>query len=177
MTTADQFLERLERDLVAGIRQRAQRNKTRRRLALTATVLTVAAVLVLSGISLVPGGSAGRALAITARADSVTVRVIDASADPEGMTGELRAAGIDGEVKAIPVSGSYINQWVAIYGGPAAGQSEPFDLEDQLARHPGFLTIPRDVKGIVLFAGRPAKAGEVQTNVLPDSGTLPERPR
>jgi hypothetical protein len=108
------------------------------------------------------------ALAIEQQGDFLYLQVEDATADPEAMTHDLRAAGLDGTVELIPVSSTLVGKWVVVNGNAGIGDYDPRleDLIDQVVSgNPAgarVLRVPVDFSTpLTLQAGRPAAHGEL----------------
>jgi hypothetical protein len=98
--------------LLAELRPPAVRRRRRRLVPVVtaATALALAAILV---PTLLDGG-ATPALAVTRNGDSLELRIQDAGASGAELTRELRDAGVDGEVRVIPVPAELVGTWVVI---------------------------------------------------------------
>ena len=107
------FVDELRAELVEGAGRHRPR-RMRRQTALAAAAVAALAVLLVLGVGSLGDGDRSTALAVTRGDDWITVEIADATADPDRMTKELRAAGIDGEVVVKPVSPSLEGRWVAI---------------------------------------------------------------
>jgi hypothetical protein len=144
------YAEALRAELLSGIGRRSRR-APRRRLLLVAAAALLAMVVPL-GVNLL-GDRGGRALAISDQGGTITVRLLDARADPARLTSELRAAGIDAEVRSVPVPPGQAGTWVAALGPP--------ELGGRLERAGAVLRLPAATAGrIELVIGRPARPGE-----------------
>lgn len=101
------------------------------------------------------------ALAIERRDGVLHISVRDAVADPDAMTEDLRAAGIDAEVVAVPVVPNLVGRWVeAEYDGRLADGFRP-PIVNQAADHVEVLKMPADFSTwIRLKVGRAAESGE-----------------
>jgi hypothetical protein len=149
--TADSFpfLDELRAELVRAARDEQARRRPRRRLALAAGAAALVAALAALGLLVDRSGSS--ALAITHDEDGIVVRIADANASPEELARELRAAGIQAQVRAVPVSPSVVGKWVDIDG---VGKHE------EIAHSVDF-RLPAGFKGrLRLEVGRPARPGE-----------------
>jgi hypothetical protein len=146
------YADALRAELVAAVgRRRHQPLRAPRRLVLTAAA-AVLAVAVPFGVALVTGRG-GRALAISDQDGTITVRLLDAGADPAKVGRELRDAGVDAEVSSVPVPPGQAGTWVAAVGSP--------ELAGQLERSGAVLRLPAATPGrIELVIGRPARQGE-----------------
>jgi hypothetical protein len=160
--------------LLSELRQHPVPRRHRRRLALAA----VAAAIALA--ALVPAlrdGGATPALAVTRAGDTLELRIQDAGASGEELTRDLQAAGIDGEVRVIPVPPEMVGTWLVIEEAskrPAfdpkrppqeqLGPEETVRLDRiEFGRHVLRLPISqvRESSGhFILWAGREARAGE-----------------
>jgi hypothetical protein len=65
------------------------------------------------------------ALAIARHKDTLYLRVDDALADPQAMTEELRAAGLDAKVEVVPVSPTFVGKWVDVVNDSTTGHNDP----------------------------------------------------
>jgi hypothetical protein len=139
-------------------------------------VVAGAAVLLAIVIPVVSNDPLGGALAVTRHGDTLYLRVEDASADPEAMTNDLRAAGLDAKVELIPVGPSSVGFWVDVVNDSTTGSNDPriVDLLRQLSpeEYEGtdqagiprarVLEVPADFSSrITLRVGRAAKDGEM----------------
>jgi hypothetical protein len=160
------YRDALRAELVAAIGRRRRRLvRVPRRLVLTAAA-AVLAVAVPLGAGLV-GGRGGRALAISDRGGTITVRLLDAAADPAKVSRELRDAGVDAEVSSVPVPPGQAGTWVAAVGPP--------ELGGQLERAGAVLRLPAATPGrIELVIGRPARQGERYAVVAGELDATPE---
>lgn len=113
------FIHQLRADLVEGVARHRSRRR-RRRHALAASGLAALAALLVLGIGTLDDGDRSTALAVTRDEHWITVEIADATADPDRMTKELRAAGIDGEVTVKPVSPSLVGRWAAVEVHPSS---------------------------------------------------------
>jgi hypothetical protein len=162
----EQYIDRLGNDLVVAIaRRRRQQLRVQRAAAAVGAAVAVALIagLLVPGL---PGGSPHTALAITSDEGAVTVRVLDAMADPTRMTAELQAAGVDARVQAEPTEPVAVGRWLSVGTvGPAtpeASMAAVRGLVDQLKAHPDFLTIQKGLPvTLSLVVGRPTAAGEI----------------
>lgn len=68
-------------------------------------------------------GGAAPALAVTRAGDTLELRIQDAGASGEELTRDLQEAGIDGEVRVIPVPPDMVGTWAAI----EEASKRPFD--------------------------------------------------
>jgi hypothetical protein len=160
MTATDQVIDRIEHDLMAAI---SRRHRQRRACAVTALALVTAlGILALTGLR---ESGPQSALAISTDAGTLTVRVTDASATPDRMTAELRAAGANIEVRAEPASPDTVGHWIAFgtlgRASPAESMSVVRQLAQQIREHPDFLTIPaQTAPKLLLVVGRAPRTGE-----------------
>ena len=107
------------------------------------------ALVVPLGVNLL-GDRGGRALAISDQGGTITVRLLEAGADPARVSRELRDAGVDAEVSSVPVPPGQAGTWVAAVGPP--------ELGGQLERAGAVLRLPAATPGRVeLVIGRPAR--------------------
>ena len=174
------YVRELRSELVHGI-DRARSRRVRGRVALAAAAAAAAVALTL-GLWLPDGGGGSSALAVTKQDGWITLRIADATADPDQMTAELRAAGIDGEVTVRPVSPSLVGRWAAVETRPSAAAKpgeavsvtelidEPprardaADVERLLSIDfdPDALRVPEDFDGgVLLTAGREPRGDEL----------------
>jgi hypothetical protein len=114
------YLLRLRDDLVTGIGQRQRRVSARRRRA--ALVLTPAAVAGAALATSLTGGSSP-ALAIESEGDWIQVRIADIAASEAEMESELRAAGIDADLRLVPTTPEHVGQWSCVSYSTSAGWS------------------------------------------------------
>lgn len=154
-------------------------------------VVVGAAVLVAIAIPIVSNDPRRGALAVAQHGDTLYLRVEDALADPEAMTNDLRAAGLDARVEIIPVGPSSVGVWVYLVNDSTSGYNDPrfIDLlrqmypeEDEGTEQAGIphtrvLEVPADFSTpITLQVGRAAANGETwamsHTRDTPDE-TLP----
>jgi len=169
MTAPLPYVDHLRGALVQGIARHARRR--RRRLTAAAP-----AAAPLPGLATAVAPRApDRALAVTRTPDTIELRIADASAGAAAMTRELRAAGIDGEVRVVPVPTALVGKWaagveLAKQPGPAPapsggrGPAETVRL-DRISHTPEVVRIPvaqvRESSGRFIFlAGRAARPGE-----------------
>jgi hypothetical protein len=153
--------------LLAELRAPAVRRRARR----LAPAAVAVAALALAGV-LVPtlrdGGAT--ALAVTREGNWLELRIQDAGASGAELTRELRDAGVDGEVRVIPVPADLVGTWVVIeeaskrpVPSPAAGEEtvrlDTIDFGRELLRLP--IAQVRESDGhFILWAGREAQPGE-----------------
>jgi hypothetical protein len=157
--------------LLAELRPPVVRRHRRRLVPLVtaATALALAAILV---PTLLDGG-ATPALAVTRNGDSLELRIQDAGASGAELTRELRDAGVDGEVRVIPVPAELVGTWVVIEEAsrrpPGPDSSTPSVEETVRLNSIEFgrevLRLPiaqvRESSGhFILWAGREARSGE-----------------
>jgi hypothetical protein len=115
------------------------------------------------------------ALAVVQRGDTLYLRVEDALANPEAMTNDLHAAGLDASVELIPVGPSSVGVWVDVVNDSTTGYNDPriSDLIRQMypdenegtaqagIPHTRVLEVPADFSTpITLRVGRAAANGE-----------------
>jgi hypothetical protein len=153
--------------LLAELRAPAVRRRSRR----LAPAAVAVAALALAGV-LVPtlrdGGAT--ALAVTREGNWLELRIQDAGASGAELTRELRDAGVDGEVRVIPVPADLVGTWVVIeeaskrpVPSSAAGEEtvrlDTIDFGRELLRLP--IAQVRESDGhFILWAGREAQPGE-----------------
>lgn len=164
MSATDQIIDRIENDLVTAISRRHRHRRRQLRAGVVTAVALVAALGILALTGLHESGPQS-ALAISTDASTLTVRVTDASATPDQMTAELRAAGANVEVRAEPASADEVGHWIAFGTLGPASPAEQMSLVRQLAQqireHPDFLTIPKQTGAkVLLVVGRAPSAGE-----------------
>lgn len=130
----------------------------------TAVAAAVAFAVVVPALSDDPLAGA---IAVERRGDFLYLRVEDATADPEAMTQDLRANGLDARVELIPASPSYVGRWIRVNGNAGiGGYDHRIDaVQDQVLEgaQPGaeVLEVPADLRSpLLLEVGRPAEDGE-----------------
>ena len=164
-------LPELRAGLIDGVRRAHGRRRRRRRLAAASTTFGLAALAL---AFVLPAGGPDRALAIEAGPEVVELRIADFRAGAQRMTRELQAAGIDGEVRLVPVKPERVGTWVikaevARQGAvPLRGRERrpeerirlrEIELTDDVIRIP--VEQVRDATGrFVFYAGRAAQPGE-----------------
>jgi hypothetical protein len=153
--------------LLAELRAPAVRGR-RRRLAAAVAVATIAVAAVLVPTLRDSGGAT--ALAVTREGNWLELRIQDAGASGAELTRELRDAGVDGEVRVIPVPSELVGTWVVIeeaskrpVPSPTAGEESvrlnSIDFGRDLLRLP--IAQVRESDGhFILWAGREAQPGE-----------------
>lgn len=160
MTSPPAYVEDLRSALVGGIARDVRRR--RRRLAGALPAVAVVAAGLAAGLA--PRGPA-HALAVTRTPETIELRIADATAGPGQLTRELRAAGIDGEVRTVPVEPALVGKWAAaVEIANAPGPEETVRL-DRIELSGGVVRIPveqvRASTGRFLFlAGRAPSEGE-----------------
>jgi hypothetical protein len=154
--------------LLAELRAPAVRRR-RRRLAPAAVAVAALALAAVLVPTLRDGGGAA-ALAVTRDGSWLELRIQDAGASGAELTRELRDAGVDGEVRVIPVPADLVGTWVEIeeaskrpVPGPTAGEEtvrlDAIDFGRELLRLP--IAQVRESDGhFILWAGREAQPGE-----------------
>ena len=114
------------------------------------------------------------AIAVERHGEYFHLRVEDATADPDAMTADLQAAGMDASVKVTPVSPSLVGKWISVFENePEGGDADPRAqmLWDQMYPEragdvPGIpqtrvLKVPVDYSNpLVLEVGRATEPGE-----------------
>jgi hypothetical protein len=161
MTGDAPFVDDLRRKLVRGIERDARRRRRSARAVAVAGSVALAAAVPLG----LGARSPDRALAISRSAGIIELRIADASAGAAQMTRELRAAGIDGEVRVVPVEPALVGRWAAVAEvARLRGREETVRL-DRVETSPSRVRIPvaqvRESTGrFVFFAGRAPRAGE-----------------
>ena len=110
-----------ELTVVADFRHqlRALPERRRRRRAPAAAVALIVA-LIAGGIAL-STRDAPDALAVERHGDTITIRLVDASADPEKLTRELREKGIDATIVTKEVAPRHVGVWQGMTIGPKGG--------------------------------------------------------
>jgi hypothetical protein len=164
VNTSDQIIDRIENDLVTAISRRHRHQRGQLRAGAVTALALVAALGILAFTGL-RGSGPQSALAITTDANTLTVRVTDASATPDRMTAELRAAGANIEVQAEPASPDAVGHWIAFGtlgpASPAESMSVVRQLAQQIREHPDFLIIPKQTAAkLSLIVGRAPRPGE-----------------
>ena len=158
---------RLLRQIVATPPEPRPASRMPRRVAMVAIAACLATlVAVIAPVS--SEDPIGSALATEQRDGILYLRVKDAAADPEDMTRDLRAAGIDGEVVTIPVVPALVGKWIEAeydsrrtpvmpHNGPG-----PEPIRNQVGKRVEVLQIPADFSTwIRLKVGRVAEPGEI----------------
>ena len=169
------YLDRLRADLVTGIDRRRRTVARRRRAARLAAPVALAAAAVAA--LTVPGGTSA-ALAIEPRGDWIELRIADVAASEAEMEAQLAGAGIDAEVRLVPVGEPLVGKWACIAeiadGDPAGADPDglgPLGRAyvvrlDEVGYTPQTVRIRRDFAAgtqdgrLVFVAGRAAAAGE-----------------
>jgi hypothetical protein len=166
------YLVGLREDLVTGIGRRQRRVAARRRGA--AIVLTAAALAGAVLATSLPGGSPP-ALAIESQGDWIEVRIADISASEAEMESELRAAGIDADIRLLPTTADLVGQWTCTFAAMrpfvdlSAGHERPPSAPDTghvIRFTPEALYVRRgsadqlQLDRLVMVAGRAAVPGE-----------------
>ena len=174
---ADARVARLRPLVLAELDRPASTSRGRRRVALAAAAAALALAVALSFASLRPDPAP--ALAVE-RADGwLVLRIADVAAGEDELTRELRAAGITGEVRLLPVPPEAVGTWAIISeradlpGTPRPRRlptPEPEILKetvrlDRVRYERETLRIPiaevRESTGyFVFYAGREARPGE-----------------
>jgi len=156
--------------------------------------VAVAVGLVLAtviGVSQVYDGGNSPALAVTSGPQFIELRIADASASADEMTRDLRAAGINGEVRVIPVSTDLAGHWVMVSVGPRAGARETgsglssarasardvtevngIELNDTTLRIP-VARVKASSGPFVFYAGRTTEPGEKKETLLAPQRSAP----
>jgi hypothetical protein len=160
MTTPLPFVADLRGALLDGIALDGRRR--RRRLA-TALMGTVALVAVL--VTDIASRETERALAVTRASGTIELRIADAAAGAREMTRDLRNAGIDGEVRVVPVEPGLVGRWAAVV--EVAGSRGPHETVrlNRIDISPDAVRLSveqvRESTGRFLFlAGRRPRSGE-----------------
>jgi hypothetical protein len=156
--------------LLAELRPPAVRRR-RRRLALAAVAATALALAAILVPTLRDGGGAP-ALAVTRSGDWLELRIQDAGASGAELTRDLRDAGVDGEVRVIPVPAELVGTWAVIEEAakprvpdPSAPPVEETVRLNRIEYGREVLRLPiaqvRESSGhFILWAGREARPGE-----------------
>jgi hypothetical protein len=175
------YLVRVRGDLVSGIGRRQRRLRARRRRA--ALAIGTAALVVAVAAASLPGGSSP-ALAIEPEGDWIQVRIADIAASEAEMESELRAAGIDADIRLVPMTPDYVGQWACITStttapiDPSSELTDPPHARDprQTMRFtPEALYIQRgSAEQLVIVAGR-APEGDEQPYAWPEPCHLIKR--
>jgi hypothetical protein len=155
----------------------------RPRMWLKALVVAGAAVGIAVVIPALSDDPLEGAIAVEHRGKVIHLSVQDASADPEAMTNDLRAAGLDARVEVVPVSPSLVGMWVNFFSLGPNGDADPRGLDIWNQMYPPgdpsgiprarVLKIPSDFStAFTAVVGRPAHEGETwqQANIsdVPD---------
>jgi len=154
------FVADLRHDLVRGIERDTRR---RRRTARVAAGVSAAALAAALPLGLATRGPE-RALAITRTPTTIELRIQDASAGADQLTRELRAAGVDGEVRVVPTGPELVGRWAAV--AELAGGTAPETVRlDRIRIGSDTIAVPvepvRESTGrLVFLAGREPRAGE-----------------
>jgi hypothetical protein len=159
----EQIIPSLRSALVTGIA--ARRVRTRRHIRLASACAAAVAVAVVA-IALVAIQRTPDALAIERSPEWFTIKVSDVSAGTAAMNAELADAGINAEVRLVPVKEDRVGSWVAVANYPANGQPPPRDpiraAFVEVARDELRIARQRDGGRLVLYAGRQLRAGETE---------------
>lgn len=159
------YLEQLRGELVNGA-ARAHTHRARRRRAVTAAAIPVAAGALVLASGTIDGGKRSSALAVTKTRHATVLRLADPGAGGGQLTRDLHAAGIDGDVRTEPVSPSLVGTWRARF---VPGDADTSQSQDDfkaasvsiVGRAPTAL-VPSDFKGEAkLVVGRAARPGEL----------------
>ena len=117
-------------------------------------------------------GGGAPALAVTRSGDWLELRIQDAGASGAQLTRELRDAGVDGEVRVIPVPAELVGTWAVIEEAakpravdPSAPQTQETVRLNSIEYGREVLRLPisqvRESSGhFILWAGRAAQPGE-----------------
>lgn len=147
----------------------------RRRRSPAVAIVAGAVVLLAIVIPIVSDDPRRGALAVAKHGDMLYLRVGDALADPEAMTNDLQAAGLDTRVELIPVGPSSVGVWVEVVNDSTTGYNDPrisdlfrqmYPEEDEGTEQAGIphtrvLEVPADfATPITLRVGRAAADGE-----------------
>ncbi len=153
---------------------RARPSLLRRRWPAIAVVVG-AAVLLTIVLPIVSDDPRRGALAVAQHGGTLYLRVEGALADPEAMTNDLQAAGLDARVELIPVGPSSVGVWVDVVNDSTTGYNDPrisdlfrqmYPEEDEGTEQAGIphtrvLKVPADFSTpITLRVGRAAANGE-----------------
>lgn len=138
-------------------------------------VVAGAVVLVTIVLPIVSDDPRRGALAVAQHGGTLYLRVEDALADPQAMTNDLQAAGLDARVELIPVGPSSVGVWVDVVNDSTTGYNDPrisdlfrqmYPEEDEGTEQAGIphtrvLEVPADFSTpITLRVGRAAADGE-----------------
>jgi len=143
----------------------------RPRMWLKALVVAGAAVGIAVVIPALSNDPLEGAIAVEHRGKVIHLSVQDASADPESMTNDLRAAGLDAQVEVAPVSPSLVGMWVDFFSPGPKPDADPRGLDIWNQMYPPgdpsgiprarVLKIPSDFStAFTVVVGRPAHEGE-----------------
>jgi len=88
-------------------------------------VVAGAVVLVTIVLPIVSDDPRRGALAVAQHGGTLYLRVEDALADPQAMTNDLQAAGLDARVEIIPVGPSSVGVWVDVVNDSTTGYNDP----------------------------------------------------
>jgi hypothetical protein len=154
--------------LLAELRPPAVRRRQLAPIAVAATALALAAILVPT----LRDGGATPALAVTRSGDWLELRIQDAGASGAELTQDLRDAGVDGEVRVIPVPADLVGTWVVIQESSKRSAPDPnapsveetvrlnnIEFGREVLRLP--IAQVRESSGhFILWAGREARSGD-----------------
>ncbi|HEV3000839.1 MAG TPA: hypothetical protein VGW75_08900 [Solirubrobacteraceae bacterium] len=158
-------LDEVRANLLAGIAARRRRSRTLRRRAFAA-VAAAAAGIALAAVLTAGDPEGGTALAIERHAQWIEVRLVDPQAPREDMASELRAAGIDAEVRLVPAGPDQVGTWIgAEIEPPNVHAPSPEDAAQvgwvRIDNRRDVLRVRVDFEGrIVLAVGRARFPGE-----------------
>ncbi len=156
--------------------RRAARRPRRAAAPLRAVRLAAGAALAcaLAVTAIVASGDRAPALAVERQDGWLVLRIADVAAGADALTGDLRAAGIAGEVRLLPVAPAEVGTWAVISERADTPGTAPRPLApgppetvrlDRVRYERETLRIPiaevRESTGyFVFYAGREARAGE-----------------
>jgi hypothetical protein len=185
------YLDQLRGDLLGAIEQRKRRlSRLHRTASVAIPVLLIAAVVAAT----LPGGGAS-ALAIERQGDWIELRIADVAASQAQMQRELRDAGIDADIRLVPVTEALVGQWACIAevadadpAGEDPDGSGPLGAAYQVrlpevGYTPETLRIRRDFAQttqdgrLVFIAGRAPEPGEQASGDPCRDSLMPPRPR
>lgn len=185
------YLDTLRGDLIGAVDRRRRRGARRRRAALVAAPVAIAVAAVVAVTS--PGGTSP-ALAIARQGDWVELRIADVDAGQAAMERELRDAGIDAEIRVMPVADALVGRWACVGEiadgdpvGPDLDGAGPHGARYEVRLHEvrfdaELVSLRRDFAAgtqdgrLVFVAGRAARVGEAADSEPCRSLIPPPRP-
>jgi len=151
---SESFEARLRAQLMEAADRQPRRPRQRRVLAAAAAAVAAGATAV---VALTGPSPAGADVEITVRDGRMEVRVTDLETRPDTIAEALEEAGLDVEVRPVPVGPSNVGRFVGS-AGIAVPELTPLDGTSQ--SYTGF-SIPADYDGALeLYVGRAAGDGE-----------------